>query len=260
MAGAAVSSRSNWLAWLWLAVAALFLLHFLLDWPSWVLWTLIGLAVLAVLVSIPAWLRWWRSLNRMDKPAVATVVVVALVLIGVSAPFLDVAPAAGGDDFLIRWSESETGSASAPVGASGAPTTVRVQVTDVLPSNATVAVDCTDGAQPPVTGTATIAWTLYEGDEEKASGSFTCGGTNEEKVAQEERPDIGSASAGSATEARDQAYAGLDNETVEYRAVFTWTRSGGTPLPVPAAFTGTYSLTLEHWTASAVDADQEVPR
>lgn len=260
MAGAAVTSGSKWLARLWLVLAVLLLLYFLADWPRNVLWVLLVLVGVAFLLSIPAIIRWWRSLSRMDKPAVATVLLLAVLLIGASAPFLDVAPAASGNDFLIGWTETETGSASAPVGASGAPTTLRVEVNDVLPSNATVAVDCTDGGQPPLTGTATITWILYEGDEEKDRGSFTCNGTNEEKVPQEDRPDIGSASAGSASDAREEAYAGLDNETVEYRAVFTWTRSGGTPLPVPVEFSGTYSLTLEHWTATAVETDQEVPR
>lgn len=199
------------------------------------------------------------SRSEMDTPAMVAVVILGLVLIAVSVPFLG-SDGGDGTTYSIRWSEEEAGSATAPVGAAGSETTVRVAVTDSLPSNATVAVDCTDGATPPLTQPATISWVLYEGAEEKGRGTFTCGGTNEETVAQEDHPDVGSAKAGSAADARAEAYASADNETVEYRAVFSWTRPGGTPLPVPAAFTGTYSLTIDQWTATAVEPDQEVPR
>lgn len=201
------------------------------------------------------------SRTEMDRPAAVTAFALGVVLMLVSALlFAFTGGGGGGTGYTIGWSEAETGSVTAPVGGAGAPTTLRLQVNDVLPSNATVGVDCTDGGNPPLTGTATIAWTLYEGEEEKARGTFTCDGTNGERVAQEGRPDVGSATAGSLAEARTKAYAGLDNETVEYRAVFTWSRSGGTPLPVPAAFTGSYTLTVEHWVATATEPGAEGPR
>ena len=202
------------------------------------------------------------SRSQMDTPAMVAVVILGIVLIAASVPFLD---SEDGDAtaYSIRWSEEEAGSSQANTGAAGSTTTVRVPVSDVLPSNATIALEsCTDGAQPPATQPATITWTLFEGDDEKDSGTFQCG-DSDMQVALDAHPDVGEASASSAGAAVEKAFASAANKTVEYRLEFSWSRPGGAlplPLPVGTAFSATLSLTIDEWAATAVAPDQEVPR
>lgn len=204
------------------------------------------------------------SRSEMDTPAMVTVVILGILLIAASFPFLE-SPGAGGMDYAIQWSQAEAGSAQADSGAAGTTTTIRVPVTDIIPSNATIALEsCTDGAQPPATQPATITWTLFEGEEQKAAGTLQCGDPDE-KVELERHPDVGQVTAASASAAVREAYSAGNNETVEYRLVFSWTRPSGPaplplPLPVGGAFSATLALTIEDWVATANEAGQEVPR
>lgn len=201
------------------------------------------------------------SRSQMDRPAMVAATLIGVFLIVVSIPLYGLVGEGEGQEFSITWTESEAGSDEAATGASGATTTVTVMVDDALPSNATVRREaCVDGASP-LGQPATITWTLYRGDERQDSGTFGCAGPSEERVAQNDRPDVGAVQASGSAAAQRQAYARGDNETVEYRLEFSWSRAGGPlPLPVQQPFTATLSLTIEEWTATANDPDQEVPR
>jgi hypothetical protein len=188
-----------------------------------------------------------------------------IFLIAVSVPFLSAFDE--GKTYTITWSQAEAGSAQAASGASGSTTTVRVPVADVLSSNATIEVEsCTDAGQAPLSQPATITWTLYRGDAEveQGRGIASCANQGPFRVALHARPDVAQVQASSLPEAEELAYGagGTTNETVEYRLEFQWSRPaapGGLPLP-PPAFSATVSLTIETWTATANDPDQEVPR
>lgn len=200
------------------------------------------------------------SRSEMDTPAIVTVLVLGVVLIAVSAPFLGSIDDEASPTYLITWTEAEAGSAQAATGTAGSTSIVRVPVTDSLPSTATIALEaCADGASP-LSQPATISWVLFEGPEMKDDGTLQCG-DGPVAVDLEPQPDVGQASAASPTAAQRKAYAAGDNETLEFRVEFSWNRPGGAvPLPLPAPFAATLSLTIEEWRATANEPGQEVPR
>jgi hypothetical protein len=201
------------------------------------------------------------SRSEMDRPATVVAALLGIVLIVVTIPYF-VGDDGGSTTYDIAWTATEHGSSQANTGAAGSTTTLEVPFTDAIAANAQVTREsCTDGGNA-VTGTATISWTLFKGDEELDAGTFTCAGADEAEVALGDQPDLGQAKAGSAPAATEEAYAAGDNETAEYRLEFSWTRGGGAsplPLPVTAPFAATLKLTVEQWTATANEA-QEVPR
>lgn len=203
------------------------------------------------------------SRSEMDRPAMLAVTVVGLLLIAASVILYNTVLDEEGADYVIAWSEAEVGSAQAVTGTAGATTTIRVPVTDALPSNATIEVGpCTDAGAAPLSQPATISWTLFEGDEEKDSGTASCASDGPFVIQLDAHPDFASTSAASQGEAEEQAYAAGHKETVEFRLEFSWNRPAApAPLPLPnPAFTATVTLTIEEWIATANEAGQEAPR
>lgn len=191
------------------------------------------------------------------------VTVAGLLLIGASALLYNTVLDEEGTIYSITWSEVETGSAQAVTGTAGATTTIRVPVTDVLPSNATITVGpCADSGAAPLSQPATISWTLFEGDEEKDAGTASCASAGPFVVALDRHPDVAVASARDPAAAEEKAYAAGHSETVEFRLEFSWSRPAGpAPLPLPnPAFAATVTLTIEEWVATANEPGQGVPR
>lgn len=205
----------------------------------------------------------------MDRPAIATVAVLGVLLIAVSVPFLR----GGGEGtaYGITWAEASAGRASNAIGPQGSPQDVTVPVRHVLVSTAVVHVDpCADTAQPPVQMPAVLAFELFYENETAldhegrpiARDDVTCDNAGPFEFTLAERPDVAARTAESVEQAERDAY-GDGNRTGTYRLEYRWERAGGVPLPLPVgqpAFTGTVELEVLAWRATAQEPGQEVPR
>ena len=191
-----------------------------------------------------------------------TVIVLGVVLIAVSVPFLRDA-GAGGTEYVISWDEAESGTTSSATGAAGAPATIELPVSGILASNATVELtSCNDAGTPPINQPATISWTLFFGSAQVEDGTASCANQGPFRVALDGHPDVGSATASSPDAAVEEAEGAGEAKTGTYRLEFSWSRPaapGGLPLPQPA-FAATVELTIEEWTAAANVPGQEGPR
>lgn len=206
------------------------------------------------------------SRSEMDRPAIVAAALFGVALIAVSVPFLGSVGGGGGTEYLVSWTSVEEASDEAQLSGNSATGTVEVQVEDVVPSVAVIEFDpCGDTFQAPLQQAAQISWVLrWETHEE--SGTASCADSGPFEVQVEPQPDVGSVEAGSATEARRNAYASAGmNETVTFSLEVTVSRPAGQapPLPIPVGqptFTATARLTIEAWTASATAPGQEGPR
>lgn len=202
------------------------------------------------------------SRSEMDTPAMVTALILGIVLIAASVPFLG-GGGGGGKEYTITWTEVPSAQGQAASGAgSGSSANVNVAVTDIHPATAVVSFEpCTDGAMAPLSQPASIAWTVFEGDETKGQGTASCANKGPFEVVLEERPDVATADGADPEDAEAAAYEAADgNETVTFRLVFSWTRGGGLPVGPQPAFSTTGKLEIQEWRATANDPDQEVPR
>lgn len=206
------------------------------------------------------------SRSEMDRPATVAAALFGVVLIAVSVPFLGSVGGGEGTEYLITWTSVDEASEEGQLSGNSASGSVEVNVEDVVPSVAVIEFDpCNDGFTPPVQSAAQISWVLrWETHEE--SGTASCADSGPFEVEIEPEPDVGSAEGGSASAARQAAYAAAGmNETVTFSLEVTVTRPAGQvpPLPLPVGqptFTATARLTIEAWTASATEPGQEAPR
>lgn len=197
----------------------------------------------------------------MDRPASVTAAVLGVVLIGITIPYFVFGDDEGSQEYLITWSESTSGTGQAPSAAAGSPAEASVTVTDRLPSSAVIEfTPCNDGATAPVQQQAAIAWTLFEGTQQKGQGTASCNDSGPFEVAIDPAPDVASMVASSAEEAQAKAYDAASNETATFRLVFSWSRGGGLPVGPQPAFSTTGTLEIKEWRATANVPDAEAPR
>jgi hypothetical protein len=191
----------------------------------------------------------------MDKPAAGAALILGVLLIAVSVPFIPRASAA--PSYAITWSEGSAGKAQGPSAAS--PNTdamVMLTVHDVAPSNASITFNpCTDAGGNAVNPAATITWTLKaDGKDVKGgSGTASCASRGPFTVMLGSHPDVGSAKGPDAKSAAKAAYNGANRTAAEYMLTFRWSRPAGpAPLPLPAAaFSATAVLEIKDWVAAA---------
>jgi hypothetical protein len=202
------------------------------------------------------------SRSQMDTPAMVTVVVLGIVLIVVSVPFLGGA-GGGATEYAITWSEVEAGTESMATGGAGSEQSIELALDDTHPANAQIELtSCNDGATAPVQQPATISWEL-RWESQVETGTASCAQDGPFTVAIEPRPDVASADGTSASDAEQAAYeAAGGNETVTFSLTFSWSRPGspgGLPLPQPA-FSATVQLTVSQGLATANQPGLEAPR
>ncbi|HUR26029.1 MAG TPA: hypothetical protein VM327_08475 [Candidatus Thermoplasmatota archaeon] len=217
----------------------------------------------------------------MDRPASVTTALLGVVLIAITIPyfgipFLGVDPVigqGGGTTYAVTWSESSAGTGATAIGPAGSPQEVNVAVRNQRVSNVTIEVaPCADTAQAPLQQPATLTFTLLfenetakDGAGKAIEGQATCNSPGPFTFDVADHPDVGSIEAASSDAAIDQAYDGAGNRTGTYTLQFSWSRPPGTapPLPIPVAqpaFTGTVTLDVESWRATANEQGQEAPR
>lgn len=209
----------------------------------------------------------------MDRPASVTAAILGVLLIAITIPYFAFGGGGGGATYGITWSEVPAGSSDAAIGPAGTPQSSSVAVRDQLVSNVTVEiVGCADTAQQPVQQDAVLTYTLlYENETAEDSsgqaieGQATCDSPGPFAFEVAGHPDVGSVDAGSADAAVDEAFRDASNRTGTYQLQFSWSRPAGQvpPLPLPVgqpAFTGTVSLGLESWRATANEQVPEAPR
>lgn len=213
------------------------------------------------------------SRDDMDRPAMVTAAILGFVLIAVTIPYFAFGGGGGGATYDITWTEVGAGSSDVAIGPANTPQQASVPVRDQLVSNVTIAiVGCADSAQAPVQQPATLTYTLlYENETAKDSdgadieGQASCANDGPFTFEVAAHPDVGSVDASSSDAAVDDAFRGGGNRTGTFTLQFSWSRPAGQvpPLPIPGgqpAFTGTVSLEVEAWRATANERAQEAPR
>lgn len=208
----------------------------------------------------------------MDRPASVTAAVLGVVLIGITIPYFAFGGGGGGATYDITWTEGSAGSADTAIGPQNTPQELPLEVVDQLVSNVTIAIaGCADTANPlqqPATLTFELLYeneTAADSEGQPIQGTASCNNDGPFSFKVADRPDIGSVDAPSAEAAVDEAFRGGGNRTGTYILQFSWSRPAGPvpslPLPVgQPAFTGTMSLEVESWRATANEQGQEVPR
>ena len=208
----------------------------------------------------------------MDRPARVTAAILGIVLIVVTIPYFVFGGGGGGATYDITWTEVQAGSSDVGIGPQNTPQEANVAVRDQLISNVTIQiVGCADTANPlqqPATMTYTLLYeneTAQDADGQPIEGTASCSLAGPFRFQVADHPDIGSVEADSADAAVDEAFRGGGNRTGTYTLQFSWSRPSGPvpPLPLPVgqpAFTGTVSLELESWRATANEQGQEAPR
>jgi hypothetical protein len=209
----------------------------------------------------------------MDRPASVTAAIIGVVLIAITIPYFAFGGGGGGNTYDIAWSEVAAGSSDVAIGPSNAPQEASVPVRDQLVSNVTIeVVGCVDTAQSPVQQDAVLTYTLlYENETAQDSdgnaieGQATCDDSGPFRFEVSGHPDVGSVDADNADAAVDEAFRNASNRTGTYQLEFSWSRPAGQvpalPLPVgQPGFTGTMSLEVESWRATANEQTEEAPR
>ena len=204
------------------------------------------------------------SRNDMDRPATVLSASLGVVLIAVSIVLFLFVGDGDGTRYNIAWTEVEVAQGDNTFAAQGTTQTASLTTPFAQVSNVTVTMDCADTPGTPARP-ATVSWTLKEGSETLASGTAACASDDEvQRVAIAPHADVGSVSAGSASEAEDEAYDAGDNETRTFTLEFSYTRPaapGGIGLPVGApSINGGMGLVAEAWLATANEPGQEATR
>ena len=209
----------------------------------------------------------------MDRPASVTAAILGVVLIAITIPYFAFGGGGGGATYDITWTEVSYGSADTAIGPANTPQTLPVAVRDQLVSNVTIEITvCADSAQAPLQQDAVLTYTLLwenetaeDSDGNPIEGQATCDSAGPFRFEVAGHPDIGSVQADSQDAAIDEAFREASNRTGTYQLQFSWARPAGQvpPLPIPVGqptFTGTMSLEVESWRATANEQTQEAPR
>ncbi|MHB8633777.1 MAG: hypothetical protein ACYDBQ_07425 [Thermoplasmatota archaeon] len=214
--------------------------------------------------------------GEYDGPARTFVVVLGLILIAASVPFV-IALLPATSAFNVSWSAADGQSATGPASADGSPATVSLPVSDTLTASLVITVPACNDVAGPGGAPALLSWRLERQGgqgEPLASDQLTCSqsGTYAHEVARIPQPAVGVQNGtGSGAAARDDArsslwqFVGGLNETATYTLTTSWSRPSVAPVPVPLppqtqSFAATLKLTERHWLAALNPVTPEVTR